>query len=52
MPINQAHELVGAYRKLNLLVQLEVIHGAGHGGSAFYDPERIELVKIFLKRYL
>jgi acetyl esterase/lipase len=52
MPINQAHELVGAYRKLNLPVQLEVIYGAGHGGSAFYDPERIELVKAFLKKHL
>ena len=52
MPINQAHELVGVFRKHSLPVQLEVISGAGHGGAIFYDPERIELVKAFLKRYL
>ncbi len=51
MPINQAHELMGAYKKLNLPAQLEVVHGAAHGGAAFYDAERMEVVKAFLKRY-
>lgn len=49
MPINQAHELHGAYRKLNLPVRFEVIHGAAHGGSAFYDSETLKHVAEFLK---
>ena len=51
MPINQAHELMGAYKKLNLPAQLEVVHGTAHGGTAFYDEERMAVVKTFLKRY-
>jgi acetyl esterase/lipase len=48
MPINQSHELCGAYEKLNLPVQLVVVHGAAHGGAAFYDAERMEIVEQFL----
>ncbi len=51
MPINQAHELMGAYKKLNLPAHLEVVHGAAHGGAAFYDAERMEVVKAFLQRH-
>jgi acetyl esterase/lipase len=50
MPINQSHELHGAYRHVKAPVQLEVVHGAAHGGGAFYDAERIGIVKAFLKR--
>jgi len=50
MPINQAHELCGAYRKVNAPVEFEVVHGAGHGGNAFYDAERLAIVKNFLRR--
>lgn len=52
MPINQAHELVGAYRKLKLPVQFEVVHGAAHGGAAFYDKERLKVVEAFLAHFL
>ncbi len=51
MPINQAHELMGAYKKLNLPAHMEVVHGAAHGGAAFYDAERMEIVKAFLERH-
>lgn len=51
MPINQSHELVGAYKLHNLPVHLEVIHGAAHGGAAFYDTPRMELLKAFLKEH-
>jgi acetyl esterase/lipase len=51
MPINQAHELYGAYKEVHAQVQFEVLHGAGHGGSVFYDPERIRIFKRFLSRY-
>ncbi len=51
MPINQSHELCGAYQKVGARVQFEVVHGAAHGGAAFYDPERLELVRKFLRRH-
>ena len=48
MPINQAHELEGAYKKAGAKVRLEVVHGAAHGGKVFYDAEHVEIVKVFL----
>jgi acetyl esterase/lipase len=50
MPINQSHELHGAYRTVKAPVEFEVIHGAGHGGSQFYDVERLAVVKRFLRQ--
>lgn len=50
MPINQSHELCGAYKKVGAPVQFEVVHGAAHGDAAFYDAERLEIVKDFLRR--
>jgi acetyl esterase/lipase len=52
MPINQSHELHGAYKRLGLDVHFEVVHGAAHGGDAFFDPERTSLVMGFLNRTL
>lgn len=51
MPINQSLELCGAYQKVKAEVQLEVVHGAAHGGAAFYDAERLAIVKRFLRRH-
>jgi acetyl esterase/lipase len=51
MPVNQSLELHGVYQKAEAPVQLEIVHGAGHGGSVFYDGERMELVKRFLRRH-
>jgi acetyl esterase/lipase len=51
MPVNQALELWGAYQKVNAPVQLEVVHGAAHGGAAFYDAKRLAVVKKFLRRH-
>lgn len=51
MPINQSHELCGAYKKVNAPVQFEVVHGAAHGGAAFYAAEQLGLVKDFLRRH-
>jgi acetyl esterase/lipase len=50
MPINQSHELHGAYRHVKAPVQFEAVHGAAHGGAAFYDAERLAVVKAFLSR--
>lgn len=51
MPVNQALELWGAYRKANGPVQLEIIQGAAHGGPQFYDDERLKIVQEFLKQH-
>ncbi len=48
MPINQAHELVAAYQRLGLSVQLEVLDGVGHGGKQFYDSDRMKILQRFL----
>jgi acetyl esterase/lipase len=52
MPINQSHQLEGAYEALGLDVALEVVHGGAHGGAAFYTPERVERALAFLRRTL
>jgi len=50
MPINQSHELCGAYQRVGAPVEFVVVHGAAHGGAMFYDDERLEIVKRFLRR--
>ena len=54
VPINQSHELEGAYQAAGSgeRVQFEVIHGGQHGGEEFYDAERIHLITEFLTRVL
>lgn len=48
MPINQSHELTGAYKKENSNVQFDVVYGAAHGGDAFYTGERLKLALDFV----
>ena len=50
MPINQAHELHGAYEAAGLDVAFDVVHGAAHGGDLFYAPEHLEQALAFLRR--
>jgi acetyl esterase/lipase len=52
MPINQAHELIGAYKKQNLPATFVVIHGGAHGGKLFYTSEQFQQVADFLSRSL
>ncbi|WP_145076076.1 alpha/beta hydrolase [Aureliella helgolandensis] len=42
MPINQSHELVGAYERLDLPVNLEVVYGGKHGGDLFFTDQRLD----------
>jgi len=51
-PINQAHEMIGAYKKQGLSATLEVVHGGAHGGKLFYTPEQMEQVAHFLEPHL
>jgi acetyl esterase/lipase len=48
MPINQSHELEGAYEQQGLDAELVVVHGAAHGGDAFYSPDNVQRVAAFL----
>jgi acetyl esterase/lipase len=48
MPINQSHELQGAAEAHGLNSRFEVVHGAGHGGAAFFDEEHTAMVAKFL----
>ena len=54
VPINQSHELEGAYRRSGSgeRARFEVIHGGQHGGEEFYDADRIQLIAEFLTRVL
>jgi acetyl esterase/lipase len=52
MPINQSHELEGAYEQQGLDVKLVVVHGAAHGGNAFYSPDNVQRVAEFLSARL
>jgi len=52
MPINQAHELQGAYEKTGLPVVFKVMHGSGHGGPAFKDAANLGLIDRFLRSHL
>ena len=50
MPINQAHELEGAYKQLGLDVSFDVVHGAAHGGNAFFSGDHLTRALEFLHR--
>lgn len=48
MPINQAHELQGAYEQAGRPVTLFVLHGVAHGGEAFFAPRYMKALLDFV----
>jgi acetyl esterase/lipase len=50
MPINQSHELEGAYHQHGLDVFFDVVHGGWHGGDAFYSGDHLARALSFLNR--
>jgi acetyl esterase/lipase len=52
MPINQSHELEGAYEQQGLEAEFIVVHGAAHGGDAFYSPDNVQHAVTFLSAQL
>ena len=54
MPINQSHELEGAYEALGLDVRFDIVHGAAHGDRGgppgFFSDERNARAVAFLRR--
>jgi acetyl esterase/lipase len=49
MPVAQSLELLGAYEGAGRRVRFVPVHGAAHGGKAFYDEKRLALVTGFLR---
>jgi dipeptidyl aminopeptidase/acylaminoacyl peptidase len=49
MPINQSHELNGAYEQAGLPVAFHVLHGGAHGGEAFFAPRYLTAVLDFIR---
>jgi fermentation-respiration switch protein FrsA (DUF1100 family) len=52
VPINQSHELAGAYQQLNLKVQFEVVYGAGHSNSPYFEAKYQTIANNFLVEVL
>lgn len=52
MPINQSHELEGAYEKLGVDAEMVVVHGSAHGGNEFYSGTHLDRAVAFLRRTL
>jgi acetyl esterase/lipase len=52
MPINQSHELQGAYERAGLDAALVVVHGSAHGGQPFYTGRNLERAVAFVRRTL
>lgn len=52
VPINQSHELEGAYKNNNLKVKLIVVHGGGHGDVNYFDSKYHSQVEAFLAESL
>lgn len=52
VPINQSHELAGAYKRHDLLVHMEVVHGGGHSDSPYFDPKYQSIADKFLNDVL
>lgn len=52
MPINQMHELDGAYAAAGLKAETLVLHGVGHDSAPFFQGEPADRVAAFLKRVL
>jgi acetyl esterase/lipase len=50
VPVNQSLELMAAYKKNKLPVQIEFAPGAGHGDGVYYRKEMLSLVSEFLKK--
>lgn len=48
MPINQSHELEGAYLQHGLDVHFDVVYGAAHGGSQFFEGDHLQNALDFL----
>jgi acetyl esterase/lipase len=51
-PINQSHELEGRFEAAGVPCRFVVVHGGKHGGSEFFDQQRLKRVREFLAERL
>jgi acetyl esterase/lipase len=51
VPVNQSLELMAAYKKFNLPVQIEFVPGAGHTDNIYYQKDIERITQGFLQRY-
>lgn len=52
MPVNQSLQMEGAYKSQGLDVRFVAVHGAAHGGPAFFSEENLDIALEFLQRSL
>jgi acetyl esterase/lipase len=52
VPISQSEELAEALKKAGVEVTFQTLPGAGHGGSAFTNPENRKLIGDFFNKHL
>jgi acetyl esterase/lipase len=52
VPLGQSQLVDQRYKEAGLVSELHIIPGAGHGGPAFSDDERYQLIKAFLDKHL
>ena len=52
VPLDQSERLAAALKKAGAEVRLEVIHGNGHGGPGFNNPESCKMIESFFDRHL
>ena len=50
--LSQSEQLAAALQKAGVEVQLEILKGAGHGGSAFKEPKRKKQIEAFFEKHL
>ena len=50
MPINQSHELQGAYEEHSNECEFSVVHGGAHGGELFFTPDQLRRLENFLRQ--
>lgn len=52
VPVNQSHELEGAYKSKGLISELKIVHGAGHNDDVYYKEEFLKEVEYFLSKVI
>jgi acetyl esterase/lipase len=52
VPVNQSLELMAAYKKLSLPVEIEFVPGAGHTDNVYYQKEMQAVAEKFLEKFL
>jgi len=52
VPVSQSQDFYDALKAAGDDATLKIVAGAGHGGSAFFTPDNIQLIDGFFQRTL